>query len=194
MTRNSVTYGLCASSGQKPVSSRRQCGSYGKVAVWGSVRVRVRDWEDCTHTDLMQHQIDTGTAAPIWLSPHRLPLAKRQAAEQKLKEMVEAGVIEPANSPWAGPVVLVKKKDGNCRFCVDYRHLNAVTKMDSYPLPCIDDALDGIPGSSWFSSLDLRSGYWQVALAPDAKEKTAFTLGAGLCHSDCAVTQPPLNP
>lgn len=136
--------------------------------------------EDCTRTDLVQHQIDTGTASPIRLRPHRLPVAKRQAAEQKLQEMAAAGVIEPSSSPWAAPVVLVRKKDGDWRFCVDYRRLNAVTKADSYPLPRIDDALDKVAGSSWFSSLDLRSGYWQVELAPDAREKTAFTLGTGL--------------
>ncbi|KAL7841611.1 hypothetical protein SRHO_G00253020 [Serrasalmus rhombeus] len=136
--------------------------------------------EDCTWTSLVQHQIDTGSTAPIRLRAHRLPIAKQQAAERKLKEMAESGVIEPSNSPWAAPVVLVKKKDGSWRFCVDYRRLNAATKADSYPLPRIDDALDKVAGSSWFSSLDLRSGYWQVELAPEAREKTAFTLGAGL--------------
>ncbi|KAL7827668.1 hypothetical protein SRHO_G00333860 [Serrasalmus rhombeus] len=112
--------------------------------------------EDCTRTSLVQHQIDTGSTAPIRLRAHRLPIAKQQAAEQKLKEMAESGVIEPSNSPWAAPVVLVKKKDGSWRFCVDYRRLNAATEADSYPLPRIDDALDKVAGSSWFSSLDLR--------------------------------------
>ncbi|KAI3370527.1 hypothetical protein L3Q82_025289 [Scortum barcoo] len=136
--------------------------------------------EDCTHTSLVQHNIDTGNAHPICLHPRRLPLTKRALAEQKIKEMVEAGIIEPSTSPWAAPVVLVKKKDDTWRFCVDYRLLNNVTRKDSYPLPRVDDALDCIAGSRWFSSLDLRSGYWQVELAPEARPKTAFSIGQGL--------------
>ncbi|KAJ8356790.1 hypothetical protein SKAU_G00195840 [Synaphobranchus kaupii] len=132
----------------------------------------VRD-EDCTQTELVQHIINTDTAQPIRLRPHRMSPAKRLVAEEKVKEMAAAGVIEPSDSPW------VQKKSGEWRFCVDYRRLNSATTKDSYPLPCIDEALDHISGSSWFSSLDLRSGYWQVRLAPEAKPKTAFTIGQG---------------
>ncbi|GFY31200.1 retrovirus-related Pol polyprotein from transposon 17.6 [Trichonephila clavipes] len=91
-------------------------------------------------------------------------------------------VIEPSSSPCASPIVLVRKKDGSTRFCVDYRRLNDVTKKDSYPLPSIDDTLDTLAGNTWFSTLDLKSGYWQVELHPDDKEKTAtaFTTGQGL--------------
>ncbi|KAI3373186.1 hypothetical protein L3Q82_006504 [Scortum barcoo] len=137
--------------------------------------------EDCTHTSLVHHNIDTGNAHPICLHPRRLPLTKRALAEQKIKEMMEAGIIEPSTSPWVALVVLVKKKDGTwwC-FCVDYRLLNKVTRKDSYPLPLVDDALDFIAGSCWFSSLDLQSGYWQVELAPEARPKTAFSIGQGL--------------
>ena len=76
--------------------------------------------EDCKHTGLVQHAIDTGSAKPIRQRPHRLSLAKRQVAEDKIREMLAAGVIEPSDSPWAAPVVLVRKKDGSWRFCVDY--------------------------------------------------------------------------
>ena len=133
----------------------------------------VRD-EDCRQTGLVQ------LAQPIRLRPHRLALASRQAAEDKIREMTAAGVIEPTNSPWAALAVVVKKKGDSWRFCVDYRRLNAVTNKDSYPLPRLDEALDYISRSSWFSSLDLQSGYWQVELVPDARPKTAFTIGQGL--------------
>ena len=135
---------------------------------------------DCRRTGLVQHAIDTGAARPIRLRPHRLALAIHQAAEDKVREMAASGLIEPSSSPWAAPAVLVKKKDGSWRFCVDYRRLNDVTRKDSYLLPRIDDALDYIGGSSWFSSLDLRCGYWQVELDPEARPKTAFTIGQGL--------------
>ncbi|KAJ8356503.1 hypothetical protein SKAU_G00192970 [Synaphobranchus kaupii] len=117
--------------------------------------------EDCTQTELVQHTINTDTAQPIRLRPHRMSPAKRLVAEEKVKEMAAAGVIEPSDSPWAAPAVLVQKKSGDWRFCVDYRRLNSATTKDSYSLPRIDEALDHISGSSWFSSLDLRSGYWQ---------------------------------
>ncbi|KAI4905005.1 hypothetical protein NFI96_003630 [Prochilodus magdalenae] len=167
----------------------RSCAGLGEeqqLRLWDLLQrfvdVFAADESECTRTDMVEHRIDTGNAKPTKLRPHRLPWAKQQVAEQKIREMADAGVIEPSNSPWAAPVVLVRKKNGDWRFCVDYRRLNAVTKTDSYPLPRIDDTLDRLAGSQWFSSLDLRSGYWQVALADDAKEKTAFTMGGGLWH------------
>ena len=131
-------------------------------------------------TNVVQHRIDTGDAKPIRQVPRRLPLAKREDAKKVIEEMAADGVIEPSSSPWMSPVVLVKKKDGTTRFCVDYRLLNNVTKKDSYPLPRIDDTLDTLEGCELFSTLDLRSGYWQVGLAPEDKEKTAFSIGTGL--------------
>jgi len=84
------------------------------------------------------------------------------------------GVIEESFSPWVSPAVLVKKKDGTLRFCVDYRKLNAVTVKDSYPLPRINDLLDQLSGNAWFTTLDLKSGYWQIKIRPKDKEKTVF--------------------
>ncbi|RVE62229.1 hypothetical protein OJAV_G00155100 [Oryzias javanicus] len=116
-------------------------------------------------THLVQHEIDTGDARPIKTRPRRLPLAHQVAADSAIEEMLRGGIIEPSDSPWASGVVMVKKKKGpKMRFCVDYRPLNGVTKKDSYPLPRIDESLDLVSGSSWFSSLDLHSGYWQECL------------------------------
>ena len=97
-----------------------------------------------------------------------------------IKQMEEQEVIQPSKSPWASPIVLVAKKDGMTRFCVDYRKLNAITKMDVYPLPRIDDSVDLLSGQQFFTTLDLASGYWQVQMVEDAREKTAFTTHAGL--------------
>ncbi len=94
--------------------------------------------------------------------------------------MQSLGVIRPSSSDWASPIVLVKKKDGSLRFCVDYRELNSVTKSDLFPLPRIDDLLDQLGKSRFFSTLDLASGYWQVQVHPNSMEKTAFITHQGL--------------
>ena len=133
--------------------------------------------DDLEHTDMIQHKIDTGDAAPIRQPPRRMPLAQKEEADQAVQDMNSQGFIEPSESPWASPIVLVCKKDGSLRFCVDYRALNNITRKDSYPLPRIDDTLDTLAGMTRFSTLDLKSGYWQVELDPQDKEKTVFTTG-----------------
>ena len=105
---------------------------------------------------------------------------KMKKEEACVTEMLTGGQIEASDSPWSSPVVLVTKKDGGTRFCVDYRQLNDATVKDAYPLPRIDDTLDMLAGKRWFSTLDLASGYWQVSLSQDARAKTAFATHSGL--------------
>lgn len=126
------------------------------------------------------HQIDTGIHTPLRQRPYRVSASERRVIAEQVDDMLKRGVIEPSNSPWASPVVLVKKKDGSIRFCVDYRRLNKITRKDVYPLPRIDDALDCLQGAEFFSSLDLRSGYWQVPMAEADRPKTAFVTPDGL--------------
>lgn len=126
------------------------------------------------------HRVDTGDVLPIASPPYRVTPERREFMRQEVREMLETGVISESSSPWASPVVLVPKKDGSVRFCVDYRKLNTHTKRDVYPLPVIEDVLTSMQGMKWFSSLDLAQGYWQVPLAPDAKEKSAFITPDGL--------------
>ena len=94
--------------------------------------------------------------------------------------MEEQEVIQPSKTLWASPIVLVAKKDGTTHFCVDYRKQNAISKMDVYPLPRIDDSLDLLSEQQFFTTLDLASGCCQVQMVEDAREKTAFTAHAGL--------------
>ncbi len=94
--------------------------------------------------------------------------------------MLADKVIRPSQSPWASPVVLVGKKDGSVRFCVDYRKLNLLTKKDVYPLPRIDDSLSALGAKQVYTTLDLTSGYWQIPIAEEDKEKTAFVTHKGL--------------
>ena len=136
--------------------------------------------EERGETDLLQMEIDTGDADPKSQPARRMPFGARQEVARQLRKMQDSGVIQPSNSPWASPVVLVRKKDGSLRFCIDYRNLNSVTKADTFPLPRIDDLLDQLGKAKYFSTLDLASGYWQVQVHPDSQEKTAFITHQGL--------------
>ena len=136
--------------------------------------------DDLGRTNVLKHQIDTGRAQPICQQARRVPLPHREKVQELLKDMLQKGVISPSKSPWASPIVLVKKKDGTTRFCVDYRKVNEVTRKDAYPIPRVDDTLDTLAGSAWFTTLDLKSGYWQVEVAAEHREKTAFCTQEGL--------------
>ena len=128
----------------------------------------------------MTHSIPTGDATPIKQPPRRVPHALRPVIDQQVQKMIESGVIQPSVSPWSSPVVLVRKKDGGFRFCVDYRRVNSVTVKDSFPLPRVDETLDVLSGAKIFSALDLASGYWQVPVEPADVPKTAFSTSRGL--------------
>ena len=104
------------------------------------------------------------------------PLAKQDIEDELVDEMLDQQVVEASNSPWASPIVLVKKKDGTTRFCVDYRKLNDITKKDAYPLPRVDDCLASLNGAKYFSTMDLTSGYWHVGLTQRREDNQNFKL------------------
>lgn len=135
---------------------------------------------DLGHTTIVRHEIFTGDHPPIKQAPRRMPLTKREVVQKEVQSMLQNGIIEPSTSPWSSPIVLVEKKDHSTRFCVDYRALNEITRKDSYPLPNIQDCFDAFGGTSWFSSIDLQSGYWQVGMSSADAPKTAFTCSEGL--------------
>ena len=136
--------------------------------------------DDAGYCDLSPHRINTGTAYPIKQQARRLPFHQRQSLQSLIDDLLSKGIIRASSSPWAAPIVLVKKPDNSFRLCVDYRKLNAVTVPDAYPLPRISDTLDSFSGCSVFSTLDLATGYWQLAMADDDQCKTAFTTPIGL--------------
>ena len=129
---------------------------------------------------LLQHTIHTGDSLPIRQHTRRIPHYQRDEVKKLVQEMLAKNIIQPSTSPWASPVVIVRKKDGSARFCVDYRKLNNITRKDAFPLPRIDETLDTLSGAQWFSTLDLVSGYWQVEVAENDRAKTAFTTHEGL--------------
>ena len=131
-------------------------------------------------TSLVKHVINTGNHPPVRQPLRRMPFALRNKVDGMVQEMLAQEVVQPSQSPWASPIVLVKKKDGGLRFCVDYRQLNRVTKLDVFPLPRIDDTLDLLSGAKYFTTLDLASGYWQVCMDQASREKTAFITYSGL--------------
>ena len=131
-------------------------------------------------TGLVMHEIDTENHRPINCPPYRASTTDRKIIQEQVDTMLAAHIISPSKSPWASPIVLVKKKDGTTRFCNDYRKLNDITIKDAYPLPRIGDSLAALKNKTWFSSLDLLSGYHQIPMHPQSKMKTAFICDSGL--------------
>ena len=135
---------------------------------------------DSSELDSTEMVIVTGDHPPVYQLPRRIPFSLRPKVQELVQDMLNQNVIVLSSSPWSSPLVLVRKKDRNMKFCIDYGRLNAITKSDAFPLPRIDDTLDLLARNRFFSTLDLASGYWQVKMCPDAQEKTAFSTPNGL--------------
>ena len=128
-------------------------------------------------TSAIEHEICIENMEPFKEWFQHVPPPLLEEVHASLQDMLEAGAICPSQSPWCNAVVLVRKKDGTLHFCVDFRCLNVQTKKDSYPLPCIQEALESMAGSAHFSSRDFKSGFWQIKMAPESQQYTAFTVG-----------------
>lgn len=144
------------------------------------VRVFALHEKDFGHSDVVHHQIHTSNAPPVREKYRPLPPMMYKEMRTLLADMLEKKVIQPSSSPWAAPIVMVCKKDGSWCFCVDYRKLNSLTHKDAFPLPQIEETLTSLTQASWFTTLDLASGYWQVDVDPQDRPKTAFTTPLGL--------------
>lgn len=134
---------------------------------------------DIGKTSLVKHHINTGTHMPIKMAPRRISRAVQKEVEQQIEQLKNKGIITEADGPWAFPIVVVRKKDGTIRLCVDYRSLNEITIKDAFPLPRIDDTLDSLYGAKFFTCLDLASGYHQVPMDEESKDKTTFVTPFG---------------
>ena len=132
---------------------------------------------DLGKTALTKHKIKLTNSTPFKERYRRIPPHMYDDVRAHIQEMLDIGAICKSHSPWASAVVLVCKKDGGLRFCIDLRKLNERTIKDAYSLPQIDETLDSLQGSQWFSSLNLKSGYWQVEMDEESKPLTAFTVG-----------------
>lgn len=132
--------------------------------------------DDLGHTDLVTHNIKLTSDTPFKERARRLPPGMYEEVKKHLRDMLDTGIIRESKSPWASNIVCVRKKDGTLRLCVDFRRLNNITIKDSYALPRIEETLDSLAGAKIFSTLDLRSGYWQVEIDESDKEKTAFVV------------------
>ncbi len=137
---------------------------------------------DIGRTNFVEHIIDTGDAKPIYQRPYRAEHQKRAVIEREVNKMLEQGLIEPSPAEWSSPIVLVTKKDGSIRFCINYIKLNAVTKLDTYSIPRIEDLMQDLGESQFFTSLDLAGAYHQVPVSDklNSKDKTTFTCFLGI--------------
>ena len=136
--------------------------------------------DDLGHTTTVTHTIPTINEEPVKQTYRRIPPSQFDEVREHVRKLLEKGIIRESTSPYASPIVLVRKADGSLRLCVDYRKLNTKTRKDAYPLPRIDESLDALQKVRWFSTIDLLSGYHQVAMAEEDAHKTAFITPFGL--------------
>ena len=129
-------------------------------------------------TDAAEHIIELLDTEPFKERFHRIAPLLVEEVWEHLQEMLDGGEIHPSQSPWCNAVVLVRKKDGGLRFCINFRRLNSRTKKDAYPLPRMQETMESMVGTRFFSTMDLKSGFWQVKMAKDSQQYTAFMVGS----------------
>lgn len=134
---------------------------------------------DFGHTDKVKHRIRLSDETPFKYRPRPIHPQDMDAVRKHLQDLLDTGVIRESESPFASPIVVVRKKDGSVRLCIDFRKLNLQTIKDAYALPKLEDAFSALAGSKWFSVLDLKSGYYQIEMQESDKEKTAFVCPLG---------------
>ena len=149
-------------------------------AVKGDIMRRfAKTYMDLGENKTYEFKIRLSSDQVVFQHPYRKSMKERDEIKEEIKKMLEAKVIRQSHSPWSSPVLVIPKKDGSKRMCVDYRKLNAITVTENWPLPVIRDILDRLSGSTWFSALDLRSGYWQIKMARESIPLTAFSTPDG---------------
>ena len=129
-------------------------------------------------TDTAKHVIELLDEEPFKERFCRIAPPLLEEVRQNIQDMLDGGAIHPSQSPWCNAVVLVRKKDGTLRFCIDFGRLNARTKKDAYPLPWMQETMECMVGAWLFSSMDLKSGFWQVKMSEESQQYTAFTMGS----------------
>ena len=131
-------------------------------------------------TDCIEHEIHLSDKEPIQLKPYPLPLASEKIVANEVKNMLDADVIQESNSPYSSPIVLVKKKDGSTRFCIDFRKINKVTRGDAHPIPDQEALFSKLAKAKYFTKIDMTKGYWQIGIEANSRQYTAFQAGGKL--------------